>query len=206
MGGDLVSAECGSEPIVLIVDDEVAVREGVQRRFTEVSLLGSLIVSSPLEAREALESEKFNIVAVVTDWFFGGGVVEGMRDGVDLVKFVRERYPEVQCYMMTAHMEMSEFSERLQVAGDIRVFRKDQISWVRRKRAESSREPDTSPFQTDQPWNVVRLDLEQRQVISDPLLVAAIDGVTVEEARNRYLTDNEPSFVTYLQRLKVNSP
>jgi len=80
-------------PVVLVVDDDVELRESLVRLLAE-SDLTAVGAASSLHALEILQQSRVDVV--VSDHFVWG------IDGVSLLSAVRERWPHVQRILFTA--------------------------------------------------------------------------------------------------------
>ena len=80
-------------PVVLVVDDDVELRESLVRLLAECDLT-AVGAASSLDALEILQHSRVDVV--VSDHFIWG------IDGVTLLSAVRERWPHVQRILFTA--------------------------------------------------------------------------------------------------------
>jgi CheY-like chemotaxis protein len=80
-------------PVVLVVDDDLELRESLVRLLAECDLT-AVGAASSLEALEILQHSRVDVV--VSDHFIWG------IDGVGLLSAVRERWPHVQRILFTA--------------------------------------------------------------------------------------------------------
>jgi CheY-like chemotaxis protein len=190
-------------PLVLIVDDDPVVGRRVQRHFVDIANLGCLFVPSLREAIVFINSPEYDIRAVVTDWSFSEEPDDKnlCEDGLDLISYVEENLPKITCYLMTAHIAEREFTKRIEQFPNIQVFYKGDFQFMKTRGRISKFLKFRSPRNPDQPWNVVRMDYEKKGYISNPELIAKIDGISIDDAHERFKNTEAPSFLTYIQRL-----
>ena len=81
------------QPVVLVVDDDEALRESLVRMLAECDL-AAVGATSSIDALEVLQHSRVDIV--VSDQFIWG------MDGVSLLSTVRRRWPLVQRILFTA--------------------------------------------------------------------------------------------------------
>jgi DNA-binding NtrC family response regulator len=110
--------ECGvaDSPVVLIVDDDMALRESLVRLLAECDLT-AVGAASSLSALEILERSRVDVV--VSDHFIFG------IDGVALLSAVRERWPHVQRILFTADAAPDVVVDAVNRAGVHKVLLKN---------------------------------------------------------------------------------
>ena len=104
-------------PRLLLVDDEPDILETVGL-LIDAKLPGVAVTPVPnaLVALERLESERFD--AVLTDYKMPG------MDGAELVKKVRERWPDLPILMFTAFMDKETLAEIHDKVLDLKIIPK----------------------------------------------------------------------------------
>jgi len=110
---DRVEAE---SPVVLVVDDDVELRESLVRLLAECDLT-AVGATSSLHALEILQQSRVDVV--VSDHFAGG------IDGVGLLCAVRERWPHVQRVLFTADAAPDVLIDAVNRAGVHKVLLKN---------------------------------------------------------------------------------
>ena len=92
------AADAQGRPRILLVDDEVALRSGMERYLTRHGYQ-ALGASSGLDALTLLDAESWRVDLVVTD------MVMPRMGGRDFVRRLRERSPELPVLCMSGHVE-----------------------------------------------------------------------------------------------------
>ena len=110
---DRVEAE---SPVVLVVDDDVELRESLMRLLAECDLT-AVGAASSLNALEILQHSRVDVV--VSDHFTWG------IDGVSLLSEVRQRWPHVQRILFTADAAPDVVVDAVNRAGVHKVLLKN---------------------------------------------------------------------------------
>jgi DNA-binding NtrC family response regulator len=103
-------------PVVLVVDDDVELRESLMRLLAECDLT-AVGAASSLNALEILQRSRVDVV--VSDHFLWG------IDGVGLLSAVRERWPHVQRILFTAEAAPDVVVDAVNRAGVHKVLLKN---------------------------------------------------------------------------------
>jgi CheY-like chemotaxis protein len=103
-------------PVVLVVDDDAALRESLVRLLAECDLT-AVGAASSLDALKILERSRVDVV--VSDHFVWG------IDGVGLLSAVRELWPHVQRVLFTADAAPDVLIDAVNRAGVHKVLRKN---------------------------------------------------------------------------------
>lgn len=142
----------------LIVDDEHRLGQRLKDHFADLAHLGVISVSSLDEAAEVLDSGRYEINCLITDWSFDDAGTKQSRfeDGFDLIDYAKLRYPALPVYLMTAHKHEENLLEGLKKYPDLKVFQKQEIQWEDTKKSRQ-----TPGDGNEQPWNVINMDLER---------------------------------------------
>lgn len=82
-------------PSILVVDDEIAFVESVQRMLRVEGYEDITGISLPTEAPPLLDQRAFDIAFL--------DITMPEMDGLDLLRIVKERSPETECVMITAN-------------------------------------------------------------------------------------------------------
>ena len=94
VGQTVPPSSAADKPVVLVVDDDQALRESLVRMLAECDLT-AVGATSSLNALEILQHSRVDIV--VSDQFTWG------MDGVSLLSAVRQRWPHVQRILFMSH-------------------------------------------------------------------------------------------------------
>ena len=105
-----------ARPVVLVVDDDVALRESLVRLLAECDLT-AVGATSSLNALEILQHSRVDVV--VSDHFTWG------IDGVSLLSEVRQRWPHVQRILFTADAAPDVVVDAVNRAGVHKVLLKN---------------------------------------------------------------------------------
>ena len=100
---------------VLVVDDEPDVKALFEQRFRREVRAGAIELNFALSAEDALsllEQRHPEIVLILSDINMPG------MNGLELLKALKERYPEVRVYMITAYADESSHQRAVEYGCD----------------------------------------------------------------------------------------
>lgn len=95
---------------LLFVDDDEMIRRVMERGLSS-QITSVTSVSSPDEARQALEKDRFDVV--VTDLRMNGVSAENDAVGINLIRVIRERTPETEVIMQTGFGSLENVEKAL---------------------------------------------------------------------------------------------
>jgi len=154
---------------ILVVDDEASVREMVSKM---VSLIGheTVVAGSGKEALEILKNEPFSIV--VTD------IRMPEMDGFELMKAIRDLFPDVYVICMTAHGGSYTYSDVVAVGAKDYITKPFTIDEMRAKLNRVIREKDLFTDLTKKSTELERANEELKRL--DQLKSTFISSVSHE--------------------------
>ena len=154
---------------ILVVDDEANVREMVSKM---VSLIGheTVVAGSGKEALEILKNEPFSIV--VTD------IRMPEMDGFELMKAIRDLFPDVYVICMTAHGGSYTYSDVVTVGAKDYITKPFTIDEMRAKLNRVIREKDLITDLTQKSTELERANEELKRL--DQLKSTFISSVSHE--------------------------
>jgi CheY-like chemotaxis protein len=100
---------------VLVVDDEPDVKALFEQRFRREVRAGAIELNFALSAEEALgllEQRHPEIVLILSDVNMPG------MNGLELLKALKERYPEMRVYMITAYADEANHQRAVEYGCD----------------------------------------------------------------------------------------
>jgi DNA-binding NtrC family response regulator len=93
-----------AEQVILIVDDEEGLREGLSK-LLEIEGYAALAAESGEQALEILQQSHIDLV--LTDMRMPG------MNGIDLLKKIRERYPGIGVIILTGYGQIESYIEAM---------------------------------------------------------------------------------------------
>ncbi|MBG6162612.1 CheY-like chemotaxis protein [Labrenzia sp. EL_195] len=152
------------KPIVLIVDDEPEFGMQLKKLFANAAEWGTLFIDDLAEAFQIIESQRYEIKILLTDWHFtkGTDVDLGLLDGVDLVEKTQKNCPSVECFLMTAQQNSPNFEAKSASLNSVRIMFKMDFEMSRLPRM---RESFSSGEKDDrQPWSVIASNIGENVI------------------------------------------
>jgi len=133
----MVSAIMGSEPRLLVVDDDALIRDELEGLFASHPYQVDC-AESVSEAIDHLTENEFALALV--DVRLGG------RDGIELTQRIRDRWPEVDVIMITGHGSIENAVE---------AMKRGAVDYI------------TKPFQSEEILMATRKALERRRMLEE---------------------------------------
>ncbi len=127
----------GSEPRLLVVDDDALIREELEGLFASQPYLVDCVESVP-DAIERLSAAEFALALV--DVRIGG------KDGIELTRHIRDRWPEVDVIMITGHGS---------IENAVDAMKHGAVDYI------------TKPFQSEEILMATEKALERRQMLAE---------------------------------------
>ncbi|MGD2117460.1 MAG: sigma-54 dependent transcriptional regulator [Chromatiales bacterium] len=161
-------AEC------LIVDDEPDIRELLELTLSRMDVSTSS-AGTIQQAHEILDQQHFGLC--LTDMRLPDG------DGIDLIRYINEKYPETPVAMITAHGNMKSAVEALK-AGAFDFVSKPVDLKILRGLVETALKLNHAPDSTDSQSKQCEVALNN-QLLGKSKAIEAIRALTVKLARNQ---------------------
>ena len=121
---------------VLVVDDEPDVKALFEQRFRREVRAGVIELNFALSAEEALgllELRHPEIVLILSDVNMPG------MNGLELLKALKERYPEVRVYMITAYADEASHQRAVEYGCDDYLVKPIDFALLKRRIGLASR-------------------------------------------------------------------
>ena len=160
-------------PAVLIVDDDLSVRQYYREKFHEETSIGVITAKDLLEAKSLLESDTIKIDAVMADIFFDHGTTApqlGLFDGLDILALAQNRDSSISQYVL------SYWSSRQERREKAAKYNLNITKWF-------DKEFISAKGDTKAPWAAVERDLVVRRMRADSSLASRIRALSDDPSK-----------------------